>query len=151
MTPEDAHAAAWAEDDAEFEAALAAEREALQAAALANGPEAVSGMWEQADLDGGQTDVTFDPECDRCNYARHICPGCGTDLHHGLDVCPACVDWLAAEQVEVEEAVRLHQDEVRRRQEARLAEALEKAGPEPEPVDVTGIIEEARRDLRRGR
>ena len=28
--------------------------------------------------------------CDRCNYDAHLCPGCGTDLSHGVNVCDDC-------------------------------------------------------------
>ena len=28
--------------------------------------------------------------CDRCNYDRHLCPGCGTHVPHGTTVCTDC-------------------------------------------------------------
>lgn len=28
--------------------------------------------------------------CTLCNIDRHICPGCGKDLNHGIDVCLRC-------------------------------------------------------------
>lgn len=28
--------------------------------------------------------------CERCNYDRHICPGCGDNLPHGIKVCAVC-------------------------------------------------------------
>jgi hypothetical protein len=37
--------------------------------------------------------------CDRCNYARHTCKGCGADLEHGVEICVPCtemVDKMAA-------------------------------------------------------
>ena len=29
--------------------------------------------------------------CPQCNYDRHICPGCGANLAHGVGVCAVCV------------------------------------------------------------
>lgn len=30
-------------------------------------------------------------KCDRCNYDRHLCPGCGASLrHYGPAVCAEC-------------------------------------------------------------
>lgn len=29
--------------------------------------------------------------CPQCNYDRHICPGCGEHLAHGVGVCADCV------------------------------------------------------------
>ena len=29
-------------------------------------------------------------DCDRCNYDLHVCPGCGENLPHGIDVCDVC-------------------------------------------------------------
>lgn len=29
-------------------------------------------------------------ECQRCNYDRHLCPGCGEPLPHGIEVCGQC-------------------------------------------------------------
>ena len=145
MTPEEA-------DDAAFEAELAAERETLHAAALTPAdPDPEPTLLDV--MAAAVADGTFDPECDRCNYARHLCPGCGTDLHHGLDVCSACLDWLAEEQVLAAAALERRKVEAQVMAERRLAKALEQAGDvaEPEPVDVTAVIEEARRDLRLGR
>lgn len=28
--------------------------------------------------------------CPRCDYDRHICPGCGDNLEHGIEVCDTC-------------------------------------------------------------
>jgi hypothetical protein len=28
--------------------------------------------------------------CERCNYDTHSCPGCGTGLPHGQEVCHGC-------------------------------------------------------------
>lgn len=36
------------------------------------------------------TTETFDPTCDRCNYDRHICGGCGAHLSHGTEICVNC-------------------------------------------------------------
>ena len=29
-------------------------------------------------------------DCRLCDTARHICPGCGTDVPHGTIACEAC-------------------------------------------------------------
>lgn len=47
-------------------------------------PEAV---WDEA----CRTAVTSrDPDCSRCNYDTHRCPGCGEPLPHGTEVCAGC-------------------------------------------------------------
>lgn len=28
--------------------------------------------------------------CERCNYDRHLCPGCGDNLPHTVGVCDDC-------------------------------------------------------------
>ena len=33
-----------------------------------------------------------DLSCDRCNYDRHRCKGCGEPLPHGREICPGCDD-----------------------------------------------------------
>lgn len=30
------------------------------------------------------------PDCHRCNYDNHRCPGCGEPLPHGTEVCEPC-------------------------------------------------------------
>jgi hypothetical protein len=33
------------------------------------------------------TELPLYETCDRCNYDRHNCPGCGENLPHGTEVC----------------------------------------------------------------
>jgi hypothetical protein len=33
--------------------------------------------------------------CDLCNYDRHVCPGCGEPLSHGVGVCSPCLAEIA--------------------------------------------------------
>lgn len=44
----------------------------------------------EASMVGLGTPPEFDPGCDRCNYDRHRCPGCGTPVRHGTVVCVEC-------------------------------------------------------------
>jgi hypothetical protein len=39
--------------------------------------------------------------CDRCNYDRHICPGCGDNLRHGEEACTDCVARVRRENFHV--------------------------------------------------
>jgi hypothetical protein len=55
------------------------------------------------DLDYGFTRIVGSPvdtllhavnrltwQCDKCNYDRHTCPGCGTNISHGDGCCAEC-------------------------------------------------------------
>lgn len=42
--------------------------------------------WGEGDCPGREIAA-----CERCNYDRHVCPGCGTPVSHkGSQVCDAC-------------------------------------------------------------
>lgn len=37
-----------------------------------------------------RTPAAPDWACDRCNYDRHNCPGCGIEVEHGEVACNEC-------------------------------------------------------------
>lgn len=41
-------------------------------------------------------------DCPRCNYDKHLCPGCGASLRHGVEVCDDCSNGNAAPDVSEE-------------------------------------------------